>query len=71
MKDIYSDARREKIGNLNRGKKFSPETIERMREKALTRSPMSEETKKNVLLIQDLLYYITWIELFTVSTLLF
>ena len=31
MKDIYSDARREKKkrGNLNRGKKFSPETIER------------------------------------------
>jgi len=46
MKDIYSEARREKIGSLNRGKIFSPETIERMREKALTRPPMSEETKK-------------------------
>jgi len=45
MKDHYSDARRKKIGNLNRGRKFSPETIERMRENALTRSPMSEETK--------------------------
>jgi group I intron endonuclease len=45
MKDLYSDARREKIGNLNRGRKFSPETIERIREKALTRSPMSKETK--------------------------
>jgi len=39
MKDIYSDARREIIGNLNKGKKFSPETIERMREKALIRPP--------------------------------
>ena len=28
-----------KIGNLNRGRKFSPETIERMREKALIRPP--------------------------------
>ncbi|GGA53344.1 hypothetical protein GCM10010917_43160 [Paenibacillus physcomitrellae] len=45
MKDLYSDARREKIGSLNRGKKFSPETIEKIREKALTRPPMSEETK--------------------------
>jgi hypothetical protein len=34
-----------KTGNLNRGRKFSPETIERMRENALSRSPMSEETK--------------------------
>ena len=46
MKDIYTDARREKIGSLNRGKKFSPETIEKMREKALNRSPMSDETKE-------------------------
>jgi|SRR3954471_8087736 group I intron endonuclease len=45
MKDIYSDARRERIGNLNKGKKLSPETIERIREKALIRPPMSEETK--------------------------
>jgi group I intron endonuclease len=46
MKDIYSDARREMIGSLNRGKKLSPETIEILRKKALTRPPMSEETKK-------------------------
>lgn len=45
MKDIYSDERREAIGKLNRGKKFSPETMEKMREKALNRPPMSEETK--------------------------
>lgn len=46
MKDLFSDARREQIGNLNRGKEFSPETIEKMREKALLRAPISEETKK-------------------------
>jgi group I intron endonuclease len=46
MRDIYSDARRERIGNLNKGKNFSPETIERMRESALNRKPMSEETRK-------------------------
>ena len=50
MKDIYSDAMiplgiRERIGNLNKGKKLSPETIERIREKALIRPAMSEETK--------------------------
>ena len=46
MKDIYSDERRERIGNLNKGKNFSPETIERMRESAFNRKPMSEETRK-------------------------
>ena len=46
MKDIYSDARRERIGNLNKGKKFSPETIEKMREKALNRPPMLDVTKQ-------------------------
>jgi len=45
MKNLYSDERRERIGNLNRGKKLSPETIEKLREKALKRGPMSEETK--------------------------
>lgn len=46
MKDIYSEARRKRIGNLNRGKKLSPETIEKIREKALNRPPMSYETKQ-------------------------
>jgi group I intron endonuclease len=45
MKEIYSDERRERIGSLNRGKIFSPQTIEKMREKALNRPPMSDETK--------------------------
>ena len=46
MKDIFTDARREMIGSLNRGKKLSQETIEKMREKALKRPPMSEDTKQ-------------------------
>lgn len=46
MKDLYSDTRREMIGSLNRGKKLSSETIEKIREKALNRPPMSDETKK-------------------------
>jgi group I intron endonuclease len=46
MKDIYSDTRRERIGRLNRGKKLSLETIEKLRLKAIKRLPMSLETKK-------------------------
>jgi len=46
MKDGFNDARREMIGNLNRGKKFYLETIEKMREKALNKPTMSDETKK-------------------------
>ena len=42
MKELFTDERREKIGSLNRGKILSPETIEKMREKALNRLPMSE-----------------------------
>lgn len=45
MKEIYSDERRERIGSFNRGKNLSPETIEKIREKALNRPPMSDETK--------------------------
>ena len=46
MKDIYTNARREKVGSLNKGKKLCSVTIEKIREKALNRSPMSDETKK-------------------------
>jgi group I intron endonuclease len=46
MKDIYSDVRRERIGSLNRGKNLSPETIEKIRAKALNRSPMSNDIKQ-------------------------
>lgn len=46
MKDFYSDARREMIGSLNRGKKLSSEIIEKIREKALNKPPMSNDTKK-------------------------
>lgn len=45
MKDIYSEVRRDSIGSLNRGKKLSGETIEKIRAKALNRPPMSDETK--------------------------
>ena len=50
MKDIYSEARREKIGNINKDKKLSPETIEKIREKALNRPPMLDETKKKCII---------------------
>ena len=33
VKDFYSENKRAKIGNLNKGKKFSSETIERIRKK--------------------------------------
>src|SRR5258706_2381980 len=41
MKTSYSIERREKIGNLNRGKKLSNETIEKMREAALNKKKIS------------------------------
>lgn len=46
MKNIYSEARREQIGNLNRGKKLSPEIIEKMRKIALKRPPMPEDIRQ-------------------------
>jgi group I intron endonuclease len=46
MKDLYSEPRRLRIGNLNRGKIFSTETIEKLRVKALNRPPMSDMTKQ-------------------------
>ena len=52
MSFVFSDERREMIGNLNRGKKLSHppvrvgETIDKLRERALNRPPMSDETKK-------------------------
>lgn len=46
MIDNYSDIRKEMIGNLNRGKNLSPETIEKMRAKALNRPSMSDDVKK-------------------------
>lgn len=45
MKDIYSEERRERIGNLNRSNKLSADTIEKIRAKALNRKPMSNEIK--------------------------
>ena len=45
MQDLYSDERRERIRSLNKGKTFSLETIEKMRQAALNRPPMSEESR--------------------------
>ena len=46
MKANYSDERRAQIGNLNKGKKLSPDTIEKIRDKAFNKPPMSDDTKK-------------------------
>jgi hypothetical protein len=45
MKASFTPERRKAIGDLNRGKKLSPEVIEKIREAALKRPPMSPETK--------------------------
>jgi group I intron endonuclease len=45
MEDNYSHVRRERIGNLNKGKKLSQETREKLRIRALNRPPMREETR--------------------------
>lgn len=45
----YSAARRERIGNLNKGKNLSPSTIEKIRQSTILRlqeTPMSDEIKK-------------------------
>jgi len=46
MIDVFNDTRREMIGSLNRGTKLYPEIINKMREKALNRLPMSDETNQ-------------------------
>jgi len=50
MKANYSEERRNLIGNLNRGKTFSEETINRMQISALSREPrsFSEEALSNM-----------------------
>ena len=50
MKTNYSNERKEFIGNLNRNKNLSPETIEKMRESALNRGKInySEEAILNM-----------------------
>lgn len=48
MRTNYSQARRDAIGALNRGKKFSPTTVELMRAAALSRAPMSAESRAKV-----------------------
>jgi len=48
MRANYSQARRDTIGALNRGKKLRPETVELMRAAALSRPPMSDESRAKV-----------------------
>jgi group I intron endonuclease len=48
MKANYSEARRKQIGDLNRGKSLSPETIETIRKSALTREKPNY-TKQGIL----------------------
>lgn len=48
MRINYSSERREAIGSLNRGKKLSPATIERIRLSAQARPPMSPDTRQKV-----------------------
>jgi hypothetical protein len=48
MRANYSQARRDAIGALNRGKRLSPEVVERMQFAAISRSPMSDETRSKV-----------------------
>ena len=50
MKSNYSEERRMRIGNLNKNKKFSQETIEKMRNKALNRDVinLSDDARNNM-----------------------
>lgn len=48
MRINYSSERREAIGSLNRGKKLSPSTVERIRAAVLARPPMSSDTRAKV-----------------------
>ena len=48
MRANYSQARRDAIGALNRGKKLRPETVELIRAAALSRQPMSDESRAKV-----------------------
>lgn len=48
MRANFSQARRDAIGALNRGKQLSPEVVEHMRSAAIARPPMSDETRNKV-----------------------
>lgn len=45
MRDNYSEERRERVGNINKGKVLSQETRELIRKSALLREPMSIESR--------------------------
>lgn len=48
IKSNYSLERKLQIGNLNRGKKFSAETIEKIKDKALSFLRIRDRTKRNL-----------------------
>jgi group I intron endonuclease len=48
MRANYSQERRDMIGALNRGKNLSPDTVELIRAAALSRPPMTDETRAKV-----------------------
>lgn len=62
MKANYSQERREMIGSLNRGSKLSPATIELIRQAAVKRGPMTEETRAVVSANSTVaqLYEVSW-----------
>lgn len=45
MRENYSEERRERVGNINKGKTLSQETRELIRKAALLREPMSIESR--------------------------
>lgn len=48
MREVYTEERREQIGSLNRGKTLTEDRREALREAALARGPMSDETRAKV-----------------------
>lgn len=57
MRLNYSSERRESIGALNRGKNLSPATIEKIREAAIKRGPLSVESRARVSANSGVAYY--------------
>lgn len=45
MRKNYSEERRQRVGNINKGKKLSQETRELIRKVALVRKPLSTESR--------------------------
>ena len=48
MRDAFTPERRLQVGDINRGREYTYEERERIRQQALTRPPMSDETRSKV-----------------------